>query len=227
MSILDGTLSIANRARSIAYRISGSERSRYPRQVAVSSSNDATLDFIRQTSCRSIAEIGIYKGHTTLALAEFLNGEGELHIFDYEDRVEDVEQKVRAAGFSNIRAFGSSYKLLDSYNWNLGKLLEKHKAPIYDYIFIDGAHTWAVDALTTFLADQLLKPGGYLDFDDYEWTLEQSPSLKPSAFPLTGKLYTAEQISTKQVKMIIDIIVRRNSCYREVVPNKIFQKSVG
>ena len=226
MSIQDGALSIANRVRSFAYRISGSERSRYPRQVAVFSANKVTLDFIRQTSCRSIAEIGIYKGHTTLGFAEFLNGEGELHIFDYEDRVADVEEKIRAAGYSNIRAFGSSYKLLDSYNWRLGKLLEMHQMPLYDYIFIDGAHTWAVDALTTFLADQLLKPGGYLDFDDYEWTLENSPSLKPSSFPLTGKLYSPEQISAKQVKMIVDVVVRRNPHYREVVPNKIFQKSV-
>jgi predicted O-methyltransferase YrrM len=227
VSILNSALSVANRARSVAYRMSGSERSNYPRQVAVFSSNNATLDFIRQTNCRFIAEIGIYKGHTSLELAEFLNGEGELHLFDYEDRVADVERKIRAAGYSNVRTFGSSYKILDSYNWSLGKLLEGHTAPLYDYVFIDGAHTWAVDALTTFLADRLLKPGGYLDFDDYEWTLGKSPSLKPSSFPLTGKLYTDEQISARQVKMIIDLTVRRNPRYREVVPNKIFQKSIG
>ncbi|WP_196771614.1 class I SAM-dependent methyltransferase [Mycobacterium colombiense] len=225
MNILSGALGFANRVRSTAYRISGSERANYPRQVAVFSSNDDTLNFIRQTDCRVIAEVGIYKGHTSLGLAEFLGGEGELHLFDYEDRVAEVERKIRAAGYSNVRAFGSSYKLLDSYNWSLGKVLEANAEPLYDYVFIDGAHTWAVDALTSFLVDQLLKPGGYIDFDDYEWTLGNSPSLKPSSFPLTGKLYTDEQITAKQVRMVIDLTVRRNPRYREVVSNKIFQKT--
>lgn len=217
-------VNILKRARWIASRISGNERSNYPRKVAVYCQNDATIDFIRQTESRCVAEVGIYKGHTSLELAKYLNGEGELHLFDYEDRVTEVANKIRAAGYYNVKAFGSSYKLLDSYNWALGKMLERHSEPIYDYVFIDGAHTWAVDGLTTFLADQLLKPGGFLDFDDYEWTLAKSPSLNPSAFPLTGKLYTNEQISAEQVKMIIDLVIRRSKRYREVVPNKIFEK---
>lgn len=214
-----------NRARLILDRIRRSERGNYPRQVAVYGPNSATLEFIRGTNCRSIAEVGIYKGHTSIGFAEYLDGEGELHLFDYEDRVKDIQAKINALGYQNVRIFGSTYKLMDSYNWSLAKLLEEHPEPIYDYIFIDGAHTWAVDALTTYLADQLLIPGGYLDFDDYEWTLGASPSLKPSTFPLTGKLYTEEQIAAPQVKMIVDLIVRRNPQYREVVPNKIFQKT--
>ena len=157
-------------------------------------------------------------------IGKFLNGEGELHLFDYEDRVTDVATTLKAAGFHNIRMFGSSYKLLDSYSWSLAKVLEQNAEPIYDYVFLDGAHTWAVDALTTFLVDRLLKAGGYLDFDDYDWTLSESPSLNPQVFPLTGKLYTGEQIAAKQVKMIVDLIMRRDSRYREVVPNKVFQK---
>lgn len=159
-----------------------------------------------------------------MEFAKFLNGEGELHLFDYEDRVRSVAIALEHAGFRNVRVFGSSYKLLDSYNWSLAKLLEKNAGPIYDYVFIDGAHSWAVDALTAFLADRMLKVGGYLDFDDYDWTFGASPSCNPSVFPLTRKLYTAEQIESKQVKMIVDLIIRRDPRYQEVVANKIFQK---
>ena len=80
----------------------------------------------------------------------------------------------------------------------------------------------AVDALTAFLADRMLKVGGYLDFDDYDWTFCASPSCNPRVFPLTGKLYTAEQIESKQVKMIVDLLIRRDPRYQEVVANKIF-----
>lgn len=206
------------------YSTPAADRSNYPTEVAVSGYSRPTVDFIAGTDCRMIAEVGIYKGYTSHKIAEFLGGEGELHLFDFEDRVTEVADSLRNAGHQNVRAFGSSYKLLDSYNWQLAKLIEEHREPIYDYVFIDGAHTWAVDALTTFLADRLLKPGGYLDFDDYGWTLQHSPALNPQSFPLTAKLYTAEQISAKQVKMIVDLVVRRDPRYREVVANRIFQK---
>ena len=74
-----------------------------------------------------------------MEFAKFLNGEGELHLFDYEDRVRSVATKLEYAGFRNVRAFGSSYKLLDSYNWSLAKLLDKNAGPLYDYVFLDGA----------------------------------------------------------------------------------------
>ena len=98
-----------------------------------------------------------------------------------------------------------------SYNWQLAKLVAANDGPIFDYIFLDGAHTFAVDALTFFLCDKLLKIGGYIDFDDYNWTLRASPSLRPERFPLTAKLYTREQIDTPQVKMIIDLLVRKGA----------------
>lgn len=204
-------------------RFMGDERGYYPRRLAVSNHNHQTVEFIQKTQCRFIAEFGIYKGYTSIEFARFLNGRGELHLFDYEDRVKEVAGAIRSAGFNNIKTFGSSYKLLDSYNWALSEVLKQHPDPIYDYVFLDGAHTWAVDALTTLLVDKLLVVGGYLDFDDYDWTLKDS-SLDPKAFPLTRKLYTDAQIAADQVRMICDLLVRRDARYREVVPNKIFQK---
>ena len=66
---------------------------------------------------------------------------------------------------------------------------------------------------------------GYLATVSYNWTLGGSPTLNPKVFPLTGKLYTGEQITAKQVKMIVDLVIRRDPRYREVVPNKLFQKT--
>jgi hypothetical protein len=107
----------------------------------------------------------------------------------------------------------------------LAKLIERSDGPIFDYIFIDGAHTFAIDGLTFFLADQLLKPGGYVDFDDYTWSLAISSSLRPERFPLTSKLYTREQIDTPQVKMVVDLLVRKSERYTEVYSNKVFRKT--
>jgi len=91
-------------------------------------------------------------------------------------------------------------------------------------VFLDGAHTWAHDALAFFLADRLLRPGGHIDFDDFDWSLARSPTLRPSVFPRTAEDFTEEQIECRQVESILDLLVRRDARYVEVVPNKIFRK---
>ena len=70
---------------------------------------------------------------------------------------------------------------------------------------------------------KLLKVGGYIDFDDYDWTLKDS-SLDPSKVPEIAQQYTEEQISSKQVKMIVDLLVKSDKRYHEVLPYKVFKK---
>ena len=41
-------------------------------------------------------------------------------------------------------------------------------------------------------------PGGYVDFDDYRWTLARSPSMSPEAFPDVRRLYSDEQIDERR-----------------------------
>ncbi len=172
------------------------------------------------------AEFGVWQGATTGQLARFLDNKGELHLFDYDDTVAELKEKLEQAEFTNVTAWGSSYRYLDSYNWNLRLILENHPHLRFDYIFLDGAHTWAVDALTFLLSDLLLRVGGYFHFDDYGWRLRGS-SLDPERVPATAALYTDAQIDDFQVRAIVDLLVRRSGRYREVVRNCLFQKIAG
>jgi hypothetical protein len=232
-------MTITDRARSVPARVLRRLRSLYrsllcillgklikdyPDAVNVWQPNHQTIDFIKRTSCSCIAEIGIYQGHTSQEFAKYLGGRGALHLFDFEERVHAVKDSLNQMGYHNVVAHGSSHKLLDSYNWQLMRVLQAHAEPIYDYVLLDGAHTWAIDALTFSLIDRLLKKGGYVDFDDYHWSLESSPSINPTTFPLTGYLYTPEQVKEQQVKLIVDLLVKRDSRYSEIIESKIFQK---
>jgi hypothetical protein len=134
---------------------------------------------------------------------------------------------LRTAGYENVFTHPNSRRLLDSYNWSLMRLLEEHRGPIFDYVFMDGAHTWAHDALAFLLVDRLLKPGGFVDFDDYRWTLRTSPSMNPGVFPEIERLYTDEQIDAAQVALVVDLLVKLDPTYEEVVPNKIFRKGAA
>jgi predicted O-methyltransferase YrrM len=186
--------------------------------------NERTVERFAAAGCRRYAEIGVYRGYTAERIAEVLGGEGEIHLFDYADRVEPVAARLRAAGHANVVAHGNSRRLLDSYNWSLMAVLAEHPEPVFDYVFIDGAHTWAHDALAFLLADRLLVRGGYIDFDDYGWTLASSPSMNPVAFPELEALYTDQQITTPQVALVVDLLVRRDERYEEVVADKAFRK---
>jgi predicted O-methyltransferase YrrM len=212
------------RSTRVKFEHAEDERDNYPQMVAVASANSQTVQFLRTTESRTIAEIGIYEGHTSREIARMLDGRGELHLYDFDDVVARVAAELSDLGYRNIKTFPNSYKYLDSYNWSLGKVLAKNPEPIYDYVFIDGAHTWAIDGFASLLADRLLKPGGHLDFDDHNWTLADSRALRPQNFPLTARMYTPEQIRTQQVQMICDLLFRRDDRYTEVVPDKIFRK---
>lgn len=192
--------------------------------LMVDGPNTTTVQFFRASGCRRYAELGVYLGDTAEQIADHLAGDGEIHLFDYEDRVDVVAERLRAAGHHNVVAHPNTWRTLDSYNWSLMSVLRQGGAPPFDYVFIDGAHTWAFDALAFLLVDRLLAPGGYVDFDDYHWTLARSPSMRPEAFPPTRRLYTDEQIREPQVALVVDLLVRPDGRYEEVVENKIFRK---
>jgi len=193
-------------------------------QLSVTAADRDTVETFKASGGKVFAELGIYRGHTTAAIAEHLAGDGEIHLFDYEDMVQELAGRLRASGHENVVCHGNSRKALDSYNWSLMKLLETHQRPMFDYVFIDGAHTWGVDALAFFLVDKLLHVGGHVDFDDYTWSLGISPALNPKAFPATATMYTPEQIEVPQVKKVVDLLVKRDARYVEIVPNKIYKK---
>jgi hypothetical protein len=145
--------------------------------------NERTVELFAAAGCRRYAEIGVYRGYTAERIARVLGGGGEIHLFDYADRVEPVAARLRAAGHRNVVAHGNSRRLLDSYNWSLMAVLAEQPEPVLDYVFIDGAHAWAHDALAFLLADRLLVRGGYIDFDDDGRTPASSPSMNPAAVP--------------------------------------------
>lgn len=199
----------------------------YPEKVLVGSEGTpGTYNFMESVFHKekhfAYAEFGFYRADTARNICErFPNC--FLYLFDFFENVDFAQEKLSV--FDNkIYYYGNSRNYNDSYNWSLIKLIEKNQnQPIFDYCFLDGAHTFAIDALNFFLCDRLTRVGGYIDFDDYDWTLRGS-SLDPKKIPAIADQYTDEQIDSKQVALIVDHIVRPDSRYKEIVKNKIFQK---
>jgi len=95
-----------------------------------------------------------------------------------------------------------------SYTWFLHRMLREQLEdskiePLYDFVFIDGAHTWDADGFSFLMVDKLLKPGGWILFDDLHWKMdaERWPEV-PEA-----------QRSLAQVKEVWELLVLTNSRY--------------
>ncbi len=200
----------------------------YPGKVRVGpEGTPGTYEFMQscfeEQAYFSYAELGVYNADTAKHVCELFPN-CTLYLFDFDDTIDQA--KVKLSAYQNkIHYFGNSQRYNDSYNWQLLKLIGSNSGrPIFDYVFLDGAHTVAVDALSFFLSDRLLRIGGYLDFDDYNWRLRGS-SLDPELVNVIADQYTEEQIDAYQVRLIVDELVRRTLGYDEVVENKVFCKT--
>lgn len=171
------------------------------------------------------AELGCNFGHTAAKVAKILPPNSEMHLFDYDDYIEKTRETLAGAGRPDISFFfySNSSKERDSYCWSLINLLAR-AVRIFDYVYIDGSHDLTVDGFSFFLADKLLKLNGHIEFDDYDWTFAASPTIRPELHPPTAQWYTAEQLQTPQVKLIVESLVRTDDRYVEVIRNRLFKK---
>ncbi len=199
----------------------------YPNKVRVGpQGTPGTYEFMKKVFGKeqhfTYGEFGFYQADTARNICEIFPN-ATLHLFDFFENIPPAKEKL--GKFSNrVHFYGNSQKYNDSYNWSLIQLIiQQQNQPLFDYCFLDGAHTFAIDALNFFLCDKLTRVGGFIDFDDYGWTLRGS-SLDPSKIPQILDQYTDEQIDSRQVALIIDALVKTDNRYKEVVKNKVFQK---
>jgi predicted O-methyltransferase YrrM len=102
-----------------------------------------------------------------------------------------------------------------SYTWELMKIIEQHTVenvciPIFDLCYIDGAHNFETDTCAFFLIDKLLKPGGYVLFDDLNWTYVNSPAMKNSDWV---KNMPEEEKTMPHVQKIVNVVVKSHPNY--------------
>ena len=169
-------------------------------------------DFIRRTCSQEILELGFCHGVSTCYMAAALQEAGTGHILTIDsrfvrDKVPSIESLVQRAGLST---YATPVYAHSTYLWELMRLIEEQGdqgvcRPRFDFCFVDGAHTWAVDGFAFFLVDKLLRPGGWVLFDDLCWA--PGVDLPPEAAWVRD--LSVEERATPQMTKVFELLVRR------------------
>lgn len=166
-----------------------------------------------------IAEIGVDRGATTHEVAKLLRPGDVYDLFDRDDCTLFQNLPV-LINYSQcqINIYGNTRKMFDSYAWSLAKVsmdayAEGKRGGLWDAIYLDGAHTFAVDGPATCILKEMVKAGGYLVFDGVKWSLASSPTMNT---PAVKKLYTDEEMDTSHVEMIVDLFMRTDFRFTEL-----------
>ena len=169
-------------------------------------------DFIKSKKLSNLLELGFAHGVSSCYMATILkdNGGGHLTTIDLnlaknrKPRIEDLLHKL------GLEEYVSVYYEYESYNWRLMNFIEIFDEPVFDFCYIDGAHDWNVDGFAFLLVDKLLKPGGWIIFDDINWSFGASPSVKNTP---RVKNMPEDVKNISHVGKVFDLLVKKHPDY--------------
>lgn len=160
----------------------------------------------RLTRC---LELGFYHGKSSAFIAAILRDMGGGHLTTI-DRVSARELKpnidavLRQTGLTPLVTV---YYEPRSYTWRLMKMLAQVPRPVFDFVYIDGGHSWDVSGYAFFLTSKMLRPGGWMLFDDLDWTF--SKMIKPNeAMPGWLRKMPAEEREAPQLRLVWELLVK-------------------
>ena len=173
-------------------------------------------DHVRETRPSLILELGSACGVSAAYMSGALdaNDHGQLISVDVDRaRYEPKPEALLAELGLNHRA--EFVRVADSsYNWILrGQVADRSDAagncePLYDFVFVDGAHEFTIDGLATVLASKLLRPGGWMLLDDLDWSHAQYDN--PGPFPMSQA-----QLTTPNVREVYDLLIKADPTLTE------------
>lgn len=178
-------------------------------------------DFILRTKPAEILELGTGVGTSACYMAAALDelGAGRIVTIDRNPDLPEWVRKSFTKADPALLRFVDIVTTTSSYNDALLPRIEARTKdgvcePCLDFCYIDGAHTWADDGLAFLLADKLLKPGGWMLFDDMAWTIAGSAEASKEAWT---QAMSAELRATMQVTKVFDLLVATHPSYEHLV----------
>ena len=172
-------------------------------------------DHVIKTEPAEILELGFAHGTSTCYLAaalDALGGDGRITTIDVTAAL-DMDPNLPTL----LERTGLAHRVdivtpRQTYNWSLMRIIEEQTVddvcePRFDFCFIDGGHNWDDDGLAFMLVAKLLRPGGWVCFDDINWTFEGSPAWRNHPFLAA---MDEDERTTPQVERVFNLLVKQH-----------------
>jgi predicted O-methyltransferase YrrM len=176
-------------------------------------------DFIISRNIHSILEIGFFHGKSTNFMAAALEelGAGKVTTIDITGANKYSPNIIELSSRTGLLPFIDPIFSEHGSQWEMRRLIHDNSqddvcSPIFDFCFIDAYHSWECAGLDFFLAEKLLKPGGWILFDDLDWSFDTSPTWKNR--PETKAMSDAYR-SAKQVREVFALLVKQHPQFVE------------
>jgi predicted O-methyltransferase YrrM len=167
--------------------------------------------FVLASRPREILDIGCYRGGSALVMAAALDELGRGRVTTY-DRVSagslspNVHDLLTRTGLGVFVATSFSEWCCE---WELADRTAKcirdgRYEPDVDFVFVDAGHYWTSAGFTFYLVNNLLRPGGWISFDDLDWTLTDCVA---DDVPWRARFPAAVR-DRPMVRMVFDLLVR-------------------
>jgi len=160
-------------------------------------------DIIGPNKLGRILELGHYQGASTCyfaAMARELGGRvTTCDLPQASDYAPNLEHGLAACGLADRVTI---HRDAEGAEWRMLRMIDAGAE--FDFVYVDAGHNIKCAGLQFFLAERLLRPGGWLVFDDLPWTHRQS-GMKD--FPWVRRMTEAEQ-TTAQVGWVWRTLVK-------------------
>jgi predicted O-methyltransferase YrrM len=177
-------------------------------------------DFVCESGVQDVLELGFAHGVSTCYIAAALDerGAGSVITIDLEAARDSVPNILTLLERTGLGQYVTPVFTDSSYIWELMQLIEERTEdgvcrPRFDFCFIDGAHTWEVDGFAFFLVDKLLRPGGWVLFDDVYWTFAED--VKDQSVDVVQMVPVGQRV-VSQVERVFSLLVCQHAGFENI-----------
>lgn len=178
-------------------------------------------DLIVNERLTNLLELGIGHGTATCYMAAALDQQGQgkvtgVDLVDARDvfspSAEEQLDTVKLARYAEI------VRMQTGYNWFLHdrireRTLKGQCRPVYDLCYIDGPKNWTIDGAAFFFVDKLLLEGGWIVFDDVDWTYARADERRDATDGITHRALSRAERETPHVREIFELLVAQHPAY--------------
>lgn len=166
-------------------------------------------DLIVKYDAQDILEIGFFHGKSSAYIAAILEDLNRGHLVTIDlvaarKREPNIEQVLETLDLAQRATPIFAHR---SYTWELARMIQAETRPAFDFCYFDGGHTWDNTGFGFALVDMLLKPGGWIVFDDIRWTIDAAMKNRSGALPRYWQACSQDERETAAVQLVFESMV--------------------